>query len=49
MNYEMLGKWVAKRAEEDDAADPELERLRQQVRIATAVVAVAAVDALSTD
>jgi hypothetical protein len=47
MDYEKLGKWLAKRAEEANATDPELEHLKQRVRIATAAVIVAEGDAVA--
>jgi hypothetical protein len=46
MDYELLGKWMAKRIGEADATDPKLENLKQQLDVATKVVTAAEGDAV---
>jgi hypothetical protein len=46
MDYELLGKWMAKRIDEADATDPKLENLKQQLDVATKVVTAAEGDAV---
>lgn len=46
MDYELLGKWMAKRIDEADATDPKLEDLKQQLDVATKVVTAAEGDAV---
>ena len=47
MDYEKLGQWLAKRAAEADASDPQLMELKHQVRLAAERVAVAEGDAIA--
>lgn len=47
MDFEKLGQWLAKRAAEADAYDPQLKELKQQVSLAAERVTIAEGDAIA--